>query len=198
MKKNSVVFLVLTLAFLLSGCAKVPQTEIDAARAAIEKAKQAQADVYMETEYAALTDSMNVINAEIETNKGKLFKGFSDVKTKLAAVESRADKLVGDTQARKDTIKEEVNTTLVNLQALANENNALVEKAPRGKEGKAAIDAIKSELAVIDTTAAQLSGLLKNGDLLTAQTKAKTAYSKAVSLNTELKTVIEKYKQKQK
>lgn len=183
---------VVIMALILGGCAKVPQAEIDAANAAIEKAKLAEADVYLQTEYTALLDSMNGINAQVEAKKGKLFASFTEVKAKLAVVTTQATALVGSTEAKKESIKQEVNGLITQLQTLATENNALVAKAPKGKEGKAAIEAIKGELTVIEQTSAELPQLLASGSLMAAQTKAKAAYDKAVAINTELKDVIAK------
>ncbi|MBN1821132.1 MAG: hypothetical protein JXR31_06665 [Prolixibacteraceae bacterium] len=199
MKKSMLIFaVVISAAFILGGCAKVPQAEVDAANAAIVNAEQAEANVYLESEYAVLLDSMNAINTEIEAGKGKLFKSFSGVKAKLAAVESQANELVKSAEAKKIAITEEVNSELEQLNALADENAGLVEKAPKGKEGKAAIDAIKSELSVINTTVGEISQLLNDGNLLTAQSKAKAALEKSNSINAELKSVIEKYNLKKR
>ena len=64
--------------FVFSGCAKVPQAEIDNANVAIEAAKTAQADVYVPEAFAALQDSMNVAVTSIEAKKSKLFKSYKN------------------------------------------------------------------------------------------------------------------------
>ena len=139
---------------------------------------------------------MNVINTEIETNKGKLFIGFSDVKAKLATVEAQANELVVSTEAKKESIRQEVQAILDQLKTLAADNAGLFEKAPKGKEGKAAIEAIKSELAVIATSETEIPLLLESGKLLNAQSKATAALDKASAINEELKGVVEKYNQR--
>lgn len=193
MKKNLIVFALVITGLFMGGCAKAPQTEIDSATAAIETAKLAQADVYMQTEFVALQDSMNAINVAIETQKSKMFGSYSDIKVQLAALEASAIELEAATVTKKAEIKEEVNAMYAELQILASENLSLVEKAPKGKEGKAAIEAIKGELAVIDATVAELPQLLEGDNLLTAQTKAKAAHEKALAINAELTAVIAKY-----
>ncbi|MDP2722853.1 MAG: hypothetical protein Q8O72_08855 [Bacteroidales bacterium] len=198
MKKSFVAMAVIAMALLFVGCAKVPQAELDATNAAIEKAKMAEAPVYLEPAYTAIIDSLNVINAEIEANKGKLFKNFNEAKVKLATLETKANELVVSTEAKKESIKQGVNTVLAELQLLATENATLVENAPKGKEGKAAIEAIKGELTVIDAATAEVNQLVTDGKLITAQSKAKATYDKAMSINLELKTVVEKYNKKRK
>jgi len=198
MKKSFVAVVVVAMTFILGGCAKVPQIELDATNSAIVKAKVAEANVYMEAEYTAIADSMKSIEAEIEMNKGKLFKNFNDVKVKLANLETMSNELVVATEAKKDAIREDVNQKLADLKTLSDETAALVEQAPKGKEGKAAIEAIKGELAAVGTTAAEIPAMLENGLLMPAKAKAQAAYDKALSLNQEVKAVVEKYNKKKK
>jgi len=68
----------------------------------------------------------------------------------------------------------------------------LLAKAPRGKEGKEVLDAITSELAVLETTVGEVSAQLASGDLLGAQSKVNAAKEKAMSIKTELETAIAK------
>ncbi len=198
MKKSFVAVVVIAMTLILGGCAKVPQVELDATHAAISKAKVAEANVYMEAEYTAIVDSMKSIEAEIELNKGKLFKNFNDAKVKLANLELMSTQLVAATEAKKEAIKADVNQKLADLKTLTDETSALVEEAPKGKEGKAAIEAIKGELAAVGTTAAEIPGMLDQGLLMPATAKAQAAYDKALSLNQELKAVVEKYNKKKK
>lgn len=196
MKKSFIVMAFAGMAILFSSCAKVPQAELDATNGAIENAKLAEADVYMGSEYTAVLDSMDVLNAQIEAGKGKLFKNFSDVKTRLAALSTQADALVANTEIKKAAIKEEVTNGLVQLQTLIGEINALVAQAPKGKEGKAAIEAIKGETDAVTATSVEVSQLSESGNLLGAQTKLNAAIEKATSLKDELSAVVAKYAKK--
>lgn len=198
MKKSFIVLALAGMAFLFSGCAKVPQQELDGANKALASALAAEANVYLQTDYNTLLDSMNVINAEIEMNNGKLFKGFSEVKMKLANIEQQANDLVANTEAKKVEIKDELSTNLVKLDEMLNANALLVEKAPKGKEGKAAIEAIKGELEVVKSAGMEVAQLLESNNLLAAQSKLNAAIEKATALNVELTTVVKKYAQKNK
>ena len=74
------------------------------------------------------------------------------------------------------------------------ESNSMVEMAPKGKEGKAAVEAIKVDLATINATVMEVPSMVESGNLLGAQTKVNAAKQKATEINNELKTVLEKYK----
>lgn len=196
MKKYFMFFAFIIMAVIFGGCAKVPQVELDAANVALEQAVAAQADVYLEADYLSLQDSMNVITTEIEAKKSKIFGSLNDAKEKLVVVAAQATELVAKTETRKEEIKSEVVLAQSSIVSLMEENNSLIEMVPKGKEGKEAIEAIKSELAVISASATEVQGLLESGELLTAQTKVNAAAQKATDINTELKTVMQKYMKK--
>jgi hypothetical protein len=194
MKKIFYVLSIVAVAVLFTSCAKPPQAEIDAAKAALEAAKTAQADLYVETDYLAVQDSLNAVLAYVEQQNSKLFKSFGKAKEKLVVITADATGLVAKTDARKEQIKTEVATAEAATQALIAENNALLAKAPKGKEGKEAIEAIKLDLTGITTSVGEVPGLVASGDLLGAQTKVNAAQQKATEINTELKGVLDKAK----
>jgi len=194
MKKMFYVLSIAVAALMFTSCAKAPQAEIDAAKAALEQAKSAQADLYVEGDFLAVQDSLNAVMVEIEAQSSKLFKSYGSSKEKLATITTQATELVAKADVRKEEIKTEVATAEAATLALIEENNALVAKAPKGKEGKEAIEAIKLDLTGITTSVGEVSGLMANGDLLGAQTKVNAAQQKATQINTELKTVLEKAK----
>jgi hypothetical protein len=194
MKRIFYVLSIAVAALMFTSCAKAPQAEIDAAKAALEQAKSAQADLYVEGDFLAVQDSLNAVMVEIEAQSSKLFKSYGSSKEKLATIATQATELVAKTDVKKEEIKTEVATAEAATLALIEENNALVAKAPKGKEGKEAIEAIKLDLGNITASVGEVSGLLANGDLLGAQTKVNAAQQKATEINTELKTVLEKAK----
>ena len=196
MKKYFVFMAVIAATVLFSSCAKVPQAEIDAAKASIEQAKAAQADIYLESEYLALQDSLNAANTVIEEQKSKMFGNYKDAKAKLVYVSAQATELASKAEVRKEEVKNEVFTAQAEISALMEENNKWVEIAPKGKEGKEAIEAIKSDLATINASVEEINTLLANDQIMAAQTKANAAKQKATEINNELKTVMEKYGRK--
>lgn len=196
MKKYFVFLAIVAGSIIFTSCAKVPQAEIDAAVAALEQAKTAQADVYLAAEYSAIQDSLTSVQAEIEAQKSKMFGSYKVAKEKLAVITTQGTEMVAKTEVRKEEIKAEVAQAQTEIATLMEENLALVEKAPKGKEGKEAIEAIKSDLTAISTTAAEVPALVEAGDLMAAQSKVNAVKQKATEINAELKTVMEKYGRK--
>jgi multidrug efflux pump subunit AcrA (membrane-fusion protein) len=192
MKKNVFVLTLVAAALIFTSCGKLPQAEIDAAKNALEQAKTVQADLYLQADFYALQDSLNATVVAIEEQKSKMFGNYKMATEKLNEITVQATDLVAKTETRKEEIKTEVASAQLAISALIEENNQMLEMAPKGKEGKEALEAIKADVDGISTSVSEIPVLIENGDLLNAQTKVKAAQEKAVEINTELKTVLEK------
>jgi len=180
------------VAVLFSSCAKVPQTEIDAATAAIQEVKDAGADLYVPEAYQALVDSMKSANEKVEVAKAKWFPNYNSAKELLAVVSQMAVDTKAKSEARKVELKAEVEAMIVEVKALVEENKGLIEKAPKGKEGREALEAIKSDVAVAETTVTEVEALLANGDLIGSNDKIKAAKEKVTAIKAELEEAIAK------
>jgi hypothetical protein len=184
----------ITMVAFLSSCGKVPQAKVDATNAAIAAAQTAEAAVYVPAELAAVQDSMKAINAAIEVQKSKLFKKFGPIELKLDATLAAANKVATDAVAKKDEVKKEVEATITAVKAVIEENKTLITKAPRGKEGAAVLEQIKTEMATIEASVVEAQGLYDKGSFMDALNKIKAANDRAVGINTELKDAIAKVK----
>ncbi|MBE0673275.1 MAG: hypothetical protein IH591_01310 [Bacteroidales bacterium] len=180
------------LALLMSGCGKLPQAEMDAAKAAVEAAKEAQADVYIPVEFAGIQDSLNAYVAAVEAQKSKFFKSYGDVKVKLDSLVSQAAVVKENAAVKKEEVRVQTETLMAQLTAMVAENNGLIVKAPKGKEGAAALEEIRNEMTVIEAAAAEAATIFANGDYMAAHDKVKAALENATSINTELKEAIAK------
>ena len=137
--------------------------KIDATNAAIAAAQTAEAAVYVPAEFAAVQDSMKAINAAIEVQKSKLFKKFGPIELKLDETLAPAKKVSTDAVAKKEEVKKEVETTMAAVKATMEENTALMKKAPRGKEGAAVLEAMKTDMAAIEASVVEAQGLYDKG-----------------------------------
>jgi len=192
--KNKVLmgFAAIAMVVVLVSCGKVPQAQIDATNAAIEAAKAAEANVYLPAEFAAVQDSMNAVMAEVETQQGKLFKKFGDVKTKLDAVTAQANQVAAGVAAKKAEVRKEAESLLNGIKAVIEENNKLVPKLPRGKEGAAVIAQINADLDNVKSAVTDAQGAFDKGAFMDALNKIKAAKAKADGLNAEIKEALTK------
>lgn len=195
--KNKFLFGLITLSLtviLITSCSKVPQVEIDAANSAIEEARTAGAEIYVQTSFVQLQDSMKAVMTGIEAQKSKFFKNYSASKEQLASVTQLANEVKQQTEIRKEELKKEIQTTISEVKTLIDANKQLILEAPKGKEGTTALVAIKGELTTIEAIVVEANTMFDSGNLIGSLDKVKVAKEKAASINTELKGVIAKYK----
>lgn len=193
-KQFLMVIAALAMVVLTTSCQKVPQEQIDAAKAAVELVKVSQADLYVPQEYAALQDSMSAIMAAVEVQQSKTFKNFDAVRLQLDAIMLAAPQVSANAAAAKEQVKLATEGEIVAINTILEENRVLITKAPRGKEGAAVLEEIKNEMTMIEGAVAEVNQLMANGDYLGAQVKAKAAKESAMSINTELNEAIAKVK----
>jgi hypothetical protein len=179
---------------LLAGCGKVPQEQIDAARLAIESAKDSEADVYVPAEYTALQNELNSIMTAIETENSKTFKNFKEQTTQLTELSVSADKVKENAAVVKEQLGVEVQGLFTEINNLIAENKDLMTKAPKGKEGAAVLEEIRNEMLVIEGTVAEANTMYAEGKYMAARDKVNAAIENVNAINTELKDAIAKVK----
>lgn len=179
---------------LVSGCAKAPQEAVDAAKAALETAKQAEADRYLADEFKAAQDSLNAALAEIETQNSKfaLTRNYDKAAKLLEAATSLANSANSKVAAKKDEVKAQAEQLMGDLQKGLTDAKALLKKAPKGKEGREALEAIQSELTTVETSLTEVTTLLTNGDFLSAKDKLTAGLQKVQQITDELNQAIAK------
>ncbi len=195
--KRNILLTIAALAgmtIMFTSCAKLPEAEMASAKAAVEAAKAAEADRYIPAEYRALNDSLNTALTEVENQKSKfvLFRSYKKVTAKLNNVVALGNTVKENAGIRKEEVKNQAQQTLAEATTLVEEVKALILKAPKGKEGKEALEAIQGDLALVEASMAEVATLLNNGDYLTALDKVKAANEKAGGLKAELEEVIAK------
>jgi hypothetical protein len=194
--KNKVLMglAVIAMVAVLSSCGKKPQAEIDAANAAIEAAKTAEAAVYVPAEFTAVQDSLNAVMAAITAKESKLFKNFKGETAKLAGVLTLAKTVAANAATKKEEVKAEAANLVTGIKTVIEENVKLIPKLPRGKEGAAVIEQIKAEVATVDAAVVEAQGLFDKGSFMESLNKIKAAKEKADGLNAEVKQVLTKAK----
>ena len=196
MKKNLLkVVALVAFVMVLASCAKVPQVAIDAAKVAIETSKASGSDRYVPEIFNAANDSLTAALAETETQNSKfvLFRNYDHVSALVLSATENAKKAETETVAKKAQIKAEVEASLTAVAAVIAEDKELLKKAPKGKDAKAALEAISQEIAVVETTATEVTASLAAGeDVLNLRDKIAPAQAKATAIKAELEEAIAK------
>lgn len=195
MKSKLIMFIALIgLAVMFSSCASVPQAKIDAVTSAIDSVKSVGGDVFVPEVYKALTDSFAAVNAQVETEKAKWFPTYKKANQSLDVLAQAAVDALAKTEARKVELKAENDALVTEVKDLLSTNAELLKKAPKGKEGREALNAIKGDLEVAATTITESEALITTGDILGVNSKLKAVKDRVSSIKTELETAINKVK----
>jgi hypothetical protein len=185
---------ILGIVVLFSSCANVPHVKVNAVTAAVDSVKSVGVDVFLPEVYTALTDSLTSINAQIETEKAKWFPTYKKVEVSLDLLAQTASDALVQTETRKTELKTENDALVTEVKGLLVSNGELLNKAPKGKEGREALAAIKADLELAATTVTEAEALIANNDILGANNKLKAVKEKVDSIKTELENAINKVK----
>ena len=123
MKVKSIITLMLTLtiALFLVSCGEVPQAEIDEAKAALDAAKNAEADKYVPELYNAAKRTLDNAMAMIEEEKDAMFSNYDDATAELQKAKEAAAKAAEAVPAKKEEVKGEVDNLLAQIPELVKE-----------------------------------------------------------------------------
>jgi uncharacterized protein YicC (UPF0701 family) len=183
----------LILAFL-AGCAEAPKQAVDATNAAMEAAKAAEADRYAADLFNAAKDSLAAAMTEVENQNAKfaLTRNYGRAQQlldgALAGFNSAKDAAAGN----KEKVKMEADSLAQALAAGIENAKKLMGKAPRGKEGKAALEMIQNDINAVEASVAEISSAANSGDFLSARDKAQASLAKINSIVEELNLAIAK------
>jgi protein TonB len=92
----------LGLALVVTGCAAPPAAEVDAAKAAVDKAVADHADQYAAETLKAAQEARAALDAELTVQEGKWFKSYDRAKQLAAAAKEAGDKAAADAVAAKE------------------------------------------------------------------------------------------------
>jgi protein TonB len=92
----------LGLAITVAGCASPPNADVDAAKAAIDKAAADRADQYAPDSLKAAQDARAALDAELKAQEGKWSKSYDKTKELAVAAKAAGDKASADAIAGKE------------------------------------------------------------------------------------------------
>jgi hypothetical protein len=180
------------IAVMLVSCSDYPTELINAANEAVTDLSIVQPEVYATEVFANLNDSLTGAITIAEKQKSNwVFSNYGKVKDQLNGVISYAEVVKIQAIENKTNVEAEINSIMVNIRTLNDENAILITKAPRGKEGRAAVLAIQNDIATINVEYEFVKPQIETSkNLFEILDRVKAIEIKAVSINQELKDVI--------
>jgi TonB family protein len=92
----------LGLAIIVTGCGSPPNADVDAARAAVDRAAADRASQYAAGSLKAAQDARAALDAELKAQEGKWFKSYDKTKELAVAAKAAGDKAAADAVAGKE------------------------------------------------------------------------------------------------
>src|SRR5262245_10086812 len=142
--------LALGLAVLIvtTGCGSPPQADVDAAKSAIDAARQQGAPEYAPEAMKAAEDADAAMQAELDAQQGKfpLFRSYKDAGEKAAAAKQAGEQAQASAQQGKEMAKQQATAAIQEGQTMLTDTQAMLAKAPRGKGSAADLAALKTDL----------------------------------------------------
>ncbi|HEX9741881.1 MAG TPA: hypothetical protein VGA17_03725 [Nitrospiraceae bacterium] len=192
MKLNRTILLAPVL-FLAVGCSQAPNDTLGEAEKAVMDAKLAGAQAYVAEDYAKLEGMLNNAKKELTDQNAKfvLFRDYGKTEQLLASVKAETPKLIEETAKKKAGAKDEAITAHNAAKSAVKKAQALVAKAPVGKD-RAAVEAIKNDAKALTASLNEVQMAMDTEDYLTAQAKAKAVQDKSLALSSEVRGALAK------
>jgi len=193
MRINWIVCAMAVMALFVTGCSKAPQAEIDAAKAALEQAAVAEADVYAVDQYAAAEDAMKALEAEltVQEEKSALFRRYGKAKELTADVMTASATAEEAAVAGKAQVQAEATDAIAATRELLAEVQKMLAKAPTGKGTQADLAAMKADLEGVATALDEADAALAAGGFMEAKTGADAAREVLEQVQADITAAIE-------
>ncbi len=173
---------------LLAACAQAPTVDVDAAKHAMDEARQAQAPDYAAQSWQAAQDTETKLETELDAQQQRfaVVRSYTVARqlaldTKTAAEKSRDEAVAGKQKAKTDA-----ETMMAQAREEVGKAHAAVESAPRGKGTEADLASLKSDASSIDETLADMQRSFDAGNYNDTKMKAQAAIDAAKKIEDEV------------
>lgn len=197
-KKLAVLGVAALTMTLATGCAKPPQQEIDALKATMSSAEQAEAPTYAADAWSSAQQAMNAVNAEVEAqaNKFALFRSYTKTKELITAASTAAQSAQDAAVAGKEAAMNAANEAVAAAQAAIDSANMAMEDLAKcrrqPKDFKKDMEAMRG---MLDGYMAQMAGVqsaIASGDYFGARSQAESLKASVESLTADLASAKER------
>jgi hypothetical protein len=173
---------------VLAGCSQAPTADIDAAKKALDEARQAQAAEYAEQSWTIAQDADAKLETELETQdqRWSAMRSYTVARELAQATKAAAERSRDEAIAGKEQAKTEVATLMSAARDEVGRAHAAVASAPKGKGTEADLASLKSDTSSLDDTLAEMQKLYDDGQFKEAKVKAQAAIDAAKQVEAEV------------
>ena len=169
--------LIAGVALLSVGCSQKPAEAVNGAKSALAAAQTAEAADYAPGAFAAAQSADAALAAELKAQDEKfaLTRSYTKAAELAAAAKSAADAAAAQAVTGKEQAKAEAAGLATGLRASIETAKLALAKAPVGKGSAADLAAMKSDVAGVETSLADIDGAIAAGRYKDAKLKAEAA-----------------------
>jgi hypothetical protein len=178
--KFHVFAVIIFMIALIVSCAKPPEAEMAAAKAAVDSAKSVEADRYAPDLFGQAKTKLSAGLAEVDK------KNYEEAATLLVDAKATAKSAADAVPGKKEEMKSQTLALLEQVPAAVEQAQKAWKKAPRGKGTRETLQMIKDEISAQEAAVEQVNQSLESGDMLTAKQKAQAIIDKLASITNEL------------
>lgn len=192
-KEVTLLVLVLTLPLLTVGCASEPTAEIDAANAALESARNAEAEAYAPQAMQLAMDAHVELETELAAQKERFAvqRSYDKARELAAEVETASQEAVDAAQVGKLTARDDAMNMLTELRTSLDEVKTMLDNAPKGKGTAADLAALRGDLGAVDVALIDIEQAISTERFLEAVQKAQAAIANTDDIRTEIQRAAE-------
>lgn len=178
--KFHVFGVIIIIIAVIASCAKPPEQEMAAAKAAVDSAKSVEADRYAPDLFNQAKTKLNAGLSEV-TNKN-----YEEAAKMLVDAKNTAKQAADAVPGKKEEMKAQTESLLEQIPAAVDNARKAWRKAPRGKGTRETLQMIKDEISAQEAAVDQVKQTLESGDMLTAKQQAQAIIDKLASITQEL------------
>ena len=179
---------------VLAGCDDPPTAELDAAKQALDAARDVGAERFAASEYSAAQRAYS--EAEATTNSEAerfLFKNFEQARAQIADAKTKAMRAESSAQAEKKRQRESAEAAIAAARDAVSAAYTSLEEAPSGKGTEADIEELRAELSTAEARIEAAEAALNSENFSVAESSAGDADQKATEVADGVMMAVDKY-----
>jgi len=176
----------LGLTFAAVGCYSTPQAELDAAKAAVDAAKQAEADVYAADTFRSATAALQEAN---DKDKAQDLEGCKSAATRAKELGDRA---ATESNNAKQQMRNEAQAIVNRVGPGLADARTSLGSAPRGKGADEDLDQLSADISQAEANLSDAQSSLSGGKFKDALSQARNAESKLSQIQGSAQTAMQK------
>ena len=180
---------------VLAGCADPPTAELDAAKQALDSARDVGAEQFAASEYSAAQRAYNEAEATTNTEAERffLFKDFEQARAQIADAKTKAMRAESSAEVEKKRQKESAEAAIAAARDAVSAAYTSLEEAPSGKGTEADIEELSAELSMAEADIDAAEAALNSENFSDAESLAESADQQATEIADGVMVAVDRY-----